>query len=299
MSTTPDTFEITASTSPITIKVTFTETAPEPPEPTPPGDYSFRAIYCRDEEFAACYPGPFRTMKLSAMECFIYSGTTNLKKRMDQLQDPDMGWSILSSYTPNSSGGTFKINDADCRTIVASVADHPRNSHHYYIADEPDLTQLSKSQQDACREKLRARAALVVEVDELAKVWIADYRKAQLDPVTSGRPGGMWGGLGFGVMLSGYPWPNAVQSPQTIPDQARWCDEAGVPYMGIRSCHDYQGTKPAWPTKDQYKAANDQWMATNEQGSVLYIWFDAEGTKHLSQEPEMQEYIGTVNAGML
>jgi len=265
-----------------------------PVEPPPPstGRFQFRAIYCRDEEFDQCYPDPFKTMNLSIMECYIYSGTTNIKKRMDQLVAPDMGWSLLSSFTPSSTGGSFRLSDTDVVTIVKSVKDHPRNSHHYYIADEPNLTNYSVQAQDANRNTLSNRAKLISQNDPVAKVWIADYRQAQLDPVASNRPGGMWGGLGFGVMLSGYPSPNVDQDPQRIPNQAKWCDAAGIDYIGCISCHDYQGNAPAWPTVAQFSKAGDQWAATKAQGIILYIYYDAEGTKHLSDDPAMQQSIG-------
>jgi hypothetical protein len=259
--------------------------------------FPFRAIYCRDEEFAQCYPNAFDAMDLTAMECYIYTGTTNLKTRFDQLKSPHKGWSVLSSFRPNTTGGVFTLSDADCTTAVKSIATHPLNSHHYYIADEPDITNYKDStgvtrtytatQKQALKDKLISRVKLVHAADPSpeTKVSLADFRTAQI-------PG--WKGVVDLLFLSGYPFPNAVDSPTTIPTQAKLCDDAGIQYVGCLSCHDYQVNRPAYPTQSQLKAARDQWAATKAIGIALYIWYDAEGTRHLSQDPTMQQYIGSL-----
>ena len=273
--------------------------ADRPPDPPDPGGrFPFRAIYVRDDEFDACYPEAFQRMELSAMECAIFSGTTNLVKRMDALAEPDMAWSLLGGFTADVDGGTFRIPDTDLATIVESVRDHPRNSHRYYIADEPNLTGMTAAQQDANRDALRARTALIHEVDPLARVSLGDYRREQLDPELSARPGAMWAGVVDEVWLDGYPSPNIDADPERIPDQARWCDQAGVDYLGVISVHEYQGDNPAYPTEAHVQASIDAWAATGALGIVTYIYYDDEGGTHLSDDVPMQEALGRMMAAV-
>ncbi len=259
-------------------------------------EYDFRGIYVRDSEFAACL-AKMGTMGLNGMECQIFSGTTNLLTRMNQLVAPQVGWSMLGHFTPSTAGGTHTLNDASVITIVDGIKNHPQNSHRYYIADEPDISGYTTAQQDLNRNSLRARRNLIKSRDPLAIVSFAEYLQAQLEP-TQARPYGMWGGTDpvgattytsrviDEVWLSGYPnWTGTGYQENLIPDTSGWCDAAGIPYVWVVSAHDYLTNKPAYPTQTTFTHMMDQIKATNSQGIVVYIWYDAEGTTHLSNNP--------------
>ena len=242
--------------------------------------FGFRGLSCRDTEWEDAYPGPFHQMNLNVMVCGIWSGTTWLKKRLDMLQEGDLGWCQIGNFTPDSNGGRFSISDADCKTIIASVRDHPRNSHHYYLADEPNLTNLSDEDRAQNLSTISARSELCHQADPHPDTATAlgDYRQAQLEP-------GIWGGVVDQVWLSGYPSPNAIADPNRIPDQARWCDQNGIDYLFFLSAHDYQGDQPAYPTESEFSTAYAQIRETQAKGIVLYTFYDEEGQTHLSDDP--------------
>lgn len=279
---------------------------PPPPPPPPPRGWDFRAIWCRDSEFSACLAA-VPAMNLNAIECWT-SNTTNLLNRMNQIPAGIMGWSVLGNWTPNTSGGTFNLTDAQVITIIDGIKDHPRNSHRYNLSDEPNISGYTPAQQDLCRTALRNRRNLIKAHDPLALVSVSDYRQAHLDPVLTGRTYGMWGGPEASgassfttrvldeVMISYYPRPNVDVEGHFITDMAGWCDAAGMDYVGCTCAHDYGAHVPDYPTPTQYTTAVKLWWQTNSKGINTYIWYDAEGTKQLRDDPIMQTQIGGVMA---
>lgn len=242
--------------------------------------YEFRALSCRDTEWEEAYPGPFHEMNLNVMPCGIWSGTTWLKKRLDMVQEDDLGWCQLGNFTPNASGGSFSINEANCRTIIESVKDHPRNSHRYYLADEPNLTGMSNEERADNLDTIQTRSELIHSIDThpSTRTSLADYRQAQLEP-------GIWAGVVDELWLSGYPSPNAKADPTRIADQARWCDLNGIDYLFFISAHDYQVDQPAYPTEDEFETAYAQVRSTKAKGTILYTFYDEEGKTHLRDNP--------------
>lgn len=258
--------------------------------------WQLRTIYCQDGDFAACYPAsnrPFNKMNLSVMQVGVWAGTTNHLNRMNSMSAPDLAWTQLGNFTVNSSGGTFLHDDSTTITLVDNVKNHARNSHIYYIADEPDVTALTTPQQDLVRENLQTRAELIKSRDPFATVVISDWIQAQLDPVTSGRSNGMWGGIVDQIWLSGYPRPTVNDEPNRIGDQARWCDAAGISYVGVHSAHDHNTNQPQYPTKAEFTTGMNMWKATKASGIAIYIWNDGIGGTHLSADPGMQNHIGS------
>ncbi len=259
-------------------------------------------IYAIDADFAAA-KAAMATMGTNVLEAQIFSGTSNILTRYNQLSGTQTGFAQLGSYTPSTSGGSFSISDANITTIVNGVKNHAQTSHIYYIFDEPNLHvgTWTTTEQNNCRSAIQDRRDLIHSLDTspLTRVVGADFRQNQLDPVASGRAGGMWLGIIDEVILSSYPFPNAVAVPTHIPMVAGWCDDASMPYSGALSVHNFLDTKPAYPTVAQMQYAFDQWSATNSVDLWVYIWsddWDAADTSspntQLRDDPTMQAELG-------
>lgn len=287
----------------------------------PPGArFPFRGITVVDAEFAAA-KAALATMDCNLIECQIFSGTTNLLTRLNQLTAGQYGWNMLGHWTPSTAGGTHSISDANVATIVDGIANHARNSHYYYLADEPNISTYTTLQQNACRDVLRARRNLIRQHDPLAKCCFADFRKAQLSPLStgsggSGRTYGLWGGtddpnadvytdrVADEIWLSYYPRPTATVENTMIATIAGYCDAAGIPYSQFLSAHNYLDTLPSYPTQANFQDSVTQTAATNAINVILYIWADDWDTSdtsspnlHLRDNPAgklTQAQVGTV-----
>lgn len=276
-----------------------------PPIPTNPR-WSWRGIFATDATFAACNAA-CAAMGISIMECFVSAGApNNALTRMNQISAPTMGWTQMSGFTPSAGGGSFAINDATCTSIVNGIKNHARNSHIYYIADEPNIQQFTTVQQDANLATMRARRNLIKSLDPQAVVAIADFRQNQMQPAASGRTYGMWGGpepIGQAVytdrvldlvVTSGYASPSIDADPTRLTNQAAWLDQAGVPYIVGISIHENPagGHSPDYPTQAQVDTQIANVKTTNSQGIWVYIWDQNGVDPRLSTDGSMQTHLG-------
>ena len=259
----------------------ITDVVAEPPAPPPPvtAPFAFRGIFCRDTEFDACY-AHLDDLGVNVMGIWTSGTYNNALKRMNQLVAPHLRWTTIGLFTASTTGGTFNTTDAQVATIVQSIAQHPRNSHLYYIVDDTgnDMRSFTPAQRQLNLDRIKARVALIHLYDPLAIVSGSDYRPEQLQP-------GIWKGVHDEVVLDAYPSPNVDAAPDVIPNMAAWCDAVGMDYLISLSAHDYLGDRPSYPTELQFATMYAQARATRAHGVMLYTWYDAEGSVHLRDNP--------------
>jgi hypothetical protein len=267
-------------------------------------------------------------MNTNLTEAQIFSGTTNHLNRMNLLSAGQFAFTMVGHWTPNATGGTFTISDNDSfaqlTTIINNVKNHARNSHYYYLFDEPSLASLTGPQIDLCRNRLRTYRNKIRELDPLGKMVGADFRKSQLSPASaasggSGRTFGVWGGTDAPsadvytdrvmdeIWLSYYPRPTASAADiSTVAAIQGYCDAAGIPFSQFVSAHNFQDTLPSYPTQANFQDALTQAAGSNAINVIVYIWEDSWDTNdtsspnlHLRDNPAgklTQAQVGTVLA---
>lgn len=263
--------------------------------------WEFRALYDIN-----CYslPAAFDTMNLSAIQAYQNPNGQNyqLANALAKLPAGVVGWVWMGQYTASESGGSFATSDAKLDAVMTTpattngllVADQPANSHRYHIADEPNIGGLSEAGRKACIAKLAERAERITRHDPRAIVSVSEYREKNIIEIGNARPvDELW--------LDGYPnWtaPGNSYQEETIPNQARWADSTGIPYLAILSCHQYQDGKPGYPTPEIFAHSMDQWKQTKAIGCGVYAW-DTGSKPSLSTDPTMQQAIGAEMAQVM
>lgn len=272
-----------------------------PPTPNP-ARFPYRGIYAIDGDFDQLVPAagtrPLdQTMKMNLMEVQVFAGfPANAGNRLDLLQartptTPRVdGWLYMGGHAESSAGGSFgTMTNAVVQVIVLDIKDHPNFSNYYYLFDEANLNvgTWTVSQINANRTLIRDRRNFIKSLDPNAICVGAEFKQSQLDPTFNANwPHGIWGGTDTvgattytdrvvdEVWLSGYPFPTALQTTTQIPNQAGWCNAAGVPYSGIMSVHNNLNVSPRYPTVSEMNFGFDQWAATAAKNILVYIWED-------------------------
>jgi hypothetical protein len=283
---------------------------PPPPPPPPPVStrtFAFRALFDINK---GSYPAAFKAMGFNAQE--VYQGPSSpsyaLVKALDGLQAGDTGWVWMSGYTPSTTGGSFKLSDAQLIAALTATspisgvtaANHPKNSHRYVLADDTNLVALSSytlDQEKLCLAKIADRCALIHQYDPKAICSVVEWhhgRISMFSDATIGRKivDEMW--------LDGYANNDAAHGgylTTRIKDQAAWADAINKQYVIVLSCHEYGG-QPAYPTPAQFHQQMEDAKGTNAVGVGLYAWDDFGTDKQLKNDPTMQSAIGTEMAAV-
>lgn len=267
------------------------------PPPDTRRTFAIRALYDINR---GSYPGIFNdVMHLNCEQAYqnptgkdtqLVSSSTG----MDQIQEGNLAWTWMGGY--DFANQRMKIaNDKLGRVMSArgnlgyTVPEHPRNSHRYVLTDDDQITQLSPHNKDTHLNAIADFYDLLHSYDAEAFCYLVDWKEERI-----GWYGSFPRKVCDGVLLDGYSNYSAANGgylEDRIPDQARWCEQASLPYSFVVSVHDWQGGSPAYPTPEQYNHAVDQVCETESIDLFHYVWDDEEG-KNICDDPDLQAEVG-------
>jgi hypothetical protein len=217
----------------------------------------------------------------------------------------------MKGFAATTAGGAMNLTDAGVDAMLAATAGgftcaaHPRNSHRYNLVDDNQLvpiTGYTNAQRDLNLTTIANRRARILAADSaatsIATVTGVAGSTPQIDLFNAAADARIGLKIVDELWVEGYPNKTPSYLTGRIAGCAAAADATGKPYMGVLQVFSDIPGNFVWPTQPIFDQMLSEWLNTNVQGFVIYVWNNADPTNNLSTDSSMQSHIGAKMAAL-